>query len=448
MEKPVNCYINSNISDLIKPIILKILENHPQSLHFPFMVIDKYSNIFQISEDNSNYNNNHSKNLSKSSEENLIFSDSKKINLINNFNNKHSDLYKLLKKYFSEFTALNAFVEALDCMNNPELRLKYWVENLKEIIQNYIHELSSEKLSRNTSTSKSLPQVNLSGNSNNTNTNPHTNPSFKANNNNQNIYVNSNLNELKSKTYSKIRNIIEIIYEEIFEKNKKYVKNKIGTYNHKFAEDNEKLIKGILNSNKLMELLNLPAQELSREFSGLLEVIHKIVSKSSKNQREAGIEKLSTFSEWLAQYECFEFSNVKNFMEISNFFSSNFCNSEKNKDVKVTSFDQHVLVLASVRKPKRLTVFGNNEKSYQFLVKGDEDLRLDQRIMEIFKVYNEIISKDSNCSDKNLKMNTFSVMPITVRLGIIEWVDNTVPLRAVVKHSMNNIYGFKDWDFL
>lgn len=42
-----------------------------------------------------------------------------------------------------------------------------------------------------------------------------------------------------------------------------------------------------------------------------------------------------------------------------------------------------VLVLSSIRKPKRLTLRGDDENDYKFLVKGSEDLRLDQRIEQV-----------------------------------------------------------------
>ena len=37
----------------------------------------------------------------------------------------------------------------------------------------------------------------------------------------------------------------------------------------------------------------------------------------------------------------------------------------------------------SMRKPKRLTIRGDDERDYMFLVKAGEDLRLDQRIEEV-----------------------------------------------------------------
>lgn len=48
------------------------------------------------------------------------------------------------------------------------------------------------------------------------------------------------------------------------------------------------------------------------------------------------------------------------------------------------------MVMSSLRRPKKLTLFGNDEKEYKFLVKGGEDLRLDERVEQVFP---EIIRK-------------------------------------------------------
>jgi len=50
---------------------------------------------------------------------------------------------------------------------------------------------------------------------------------------------------------------------------------------------------------------------------------------------------------------------------------------------------------------------GSNEKSYNFLVKGIEDLRLDQRIEQLFSLMNEIFLQDTECLRRELKINTF-----------------------------------------
>ena len=39
--------------------------------------------------------------------------------------------------------------------------------------------------------------------------------------------------------------------------------------------------------------------------------------------------------------------------------------------------------MSSLRKPMRITVRGDNEREYMFLVKGGEDLRQDQRVEQV-----------------------------------------------------------------
>jgi DNA-dependent protein kinase catalytic subunit len=39
--------------------------------------------------------------------------------------------------------------------------------------------------------------------------------------------------------------------------------------------------------------------------------------------------------------------------------------------------------MGSLRRPKRLKIHGNDEKDYPYLVKGGEDLRLDQRVQQV-----------------------------------------------------------------
>ena len=74
-----------------------------------------------------------------------------------------------------------------------------------------------------------------------------------------------------------------------------------------------------------------------------------------------------------------------------------------------------VKVLGSIRKPKMITIRGNDEKDYQFLVKGGEDLRLDQRVEQLFCIMNDILQQDSACSQRGLRLVTYQVIPMTPR---------------------------------
>eukprot|EP00794_Sanderia_malayensis_P010265 gene10265-11319_t len=117
--------------------------------------------------------------------------------------------------------------------------------------------------------------------------------------------------------------------------------------------------------------------------------------------------------------------------------------------VHIVGFDQTVLVMRSIRCPKRLKIRGGDEKEYKFLVKGGEDLRLDQRIQQLFDIMNGILIGNAVCSTKTLALKTYQVIPLTSRIGIIEWLDNTEPLKALLDCNAENESAGKHYqDFL
>ena len=71
--------------------------------------------------------------------------------------------------------------------------------------------------------------------------------------------------------------------------------------------------------------------------------------------------------------------------------------------------------MASIRKPKRITVRGNDERDYMFLVKGGEDLRQDQRIEQLFALMNDVFAHDATCRQRKYHVRTYQVIPMTAR---------------------------------
>jgi len=74
-----------------------------------------------------------------------------------------------------------------------------------------------------------------------------------------------------------------------------------------------------------------------------------------------------------------------------------------------------VLVLPSIRRPKRITLRGNDEKEYRYLVKCGEDLRQDERIEQLLELMNDIYSRHAACRQKHLRLRTYQVVPMTPR---------------------------------
>jgi len=88
--------------------------------------------------------------------------------------------------------------------------------------------------------------------------------------------------------------------------------------------------------------------------------------------------------------------------------------------------------MASKQRPKRLTVLGSDEREHWFLVKGGEDVRLDERVEQLFGAVNGLLAADGVVG---LRVRTYAVIPLLPDLGILEWVRDTKPLKAVVLES-------------
>nr|CAD7199224.1 unnamed protein product [Timema douglasi] len=105
--------------------------------------------------------------------------------------------------------------------------------------------------------------------------------------------------------------------------------------------------------------------------------------------------------------------------------------------VKILGFGSQVLVMKSLRYPLRLTILGNDAKEHHYLVKFGEDLRQDQRIQQLLRLMNEILHNDTACHRHSLNICTYQVVPLTSKVGIIEWVNETKPLRQFFTDHLN-----------
>ncbi|KDO22586.1 hypothetical protein SPRG_12566 [Saprolegnia parasitica CBS 223.65] len=136
--------------------------------------------------------------------------------------------------------------------------------------------------------------------------------------------------------------------------------------------------------------------------------------------------KVADFSEWLSRLD-----PTKTRLELPGQYTSRWAKPEPTAHATILSCDPQLLVLASKQLPKRITFHASNGASYQFLVKGGEDLRLDQRIEQLFEVMSTILQSHPSCQRRNdLAIRTYKVVPMTTRIGLVEWLGNTTTLKT------------------
>ncbi|XP_075444614.1 LOW QUALITY PROTEIN: DNA-dependent protein kinase catalytic subunit [Ascaphus truei] len=220
----------------------------------------------------------------------------------------------------------------------------------------------------------------------------------------------------------KSRNRIKEMYEEMCAKLCNVQAPHIGAFRRRFAQKYRKEFETTFGKegSKLLEMNTMV-------FSKTTEVLHSKMS----GQNEPG--NLKECSPWMSEYKP-EF--LSNELEIPGQYDGK-SKPMPEYHVKISGFDERVKVMTSIRKPKRIIIRGNDEREYPFLVKGGEDLRQDQRIEQLFDIMNIILSQDAACSQRHMQLKTYQVIPMTSRIGLIEWLENTCTLKEFILNSMS-----------
>ena len=76
---------------------------------------------------------------------------------------------------------------------------------------------------------------------------------------------------------------------------------------------------------------------------------------------------------------------------------------------------------------------GDDGKTYEYIVKYGEDLRQDERIQQVFNLCDKLLT-NSDCRDLR-SMRTYSVIPFSKKLGLIEFVPNTTTYKMLAASS-------------
>ncbi|CAG9583829.1 conserved hypothetical protein [Leishmania major strain Friedlin] len=93
-----------------------------------------------------------------------------------------------------------------------------------------------------------------------------------------------------------------------------------------------------------------------------------------------------------------------------------------------------VLVLKSKRFAKKVDIY-TSAGICTYIVKGGEDLRLDQRIQEVFTFANVCLLVSPRSRLSALTIRTYAVIPVSPLVGLICWVPRTTPLQELMKEA-------------
>mmetsp|Transcript_46714 Transcript_46714/g.52047 ORF Transcript_46714/g.52047 Transcript_46714/m.52047 type:complete len:3191 (+) Transcript_46714:200-9772(+) len=112
---------------------------------------------------------------------------------------------------------------------------------------------------------------------------------------------------------------------------------------------------------------------------------------------------------------------------------------------RISSFESEFAITDSgIHRPKIVVCIGSQGGSYRQLVKGEDDIRQDAIMSQVFTYVNNLMKRRNTekCSSEvlgssktvkrrtrhNLKMVTYNIHPLSPSSGVLEWVEGTLPI--------------------
>ena len=101
--------------------------------------------------------------------------------------------------------------------------------------------------------------------------------------------------------------------------------------------------------------------------------------------------------------------------------------------VRISSFDATLGVINSKQRPRKLIVNGSDGVAYAFLLKGHEDIRQDERVMQLFGLCNTLLTNDSECYKRHISIQRYPAIPLSQNSGLFGWVPNSDTLHVLIR---------------
>ena len=85
--------------------------------------------------------------------------------------------------------------------------------------------------------------------------------------------------------------------------------------------------------------------------------------------------------------------------------------------VKIERFHRTVQVITSKQRPRKIVLQGGDGKDYVYLLKGHEDLRQDERVMQLFGLVNALLARDRRTNNHDLNIQRYTITPLSHNAG-------------------------------
>ncbi|KAF7308508.1 Serine/threonine-protein kinase TOR [Mycena chlorophos] len=107
--------------------------------------------------------------------------------------------------------------------------------------------------------------------------------------------------------------------------------------------------------------------------------------------------------------------------------------------IRIGSFVQRLAVITSKQRPRRMSMKGSDGRDYQYILKGHEDLRQDERVMQLFGLVNTLLSVDTDSFKRQLHIQRNPIIPLAPNAGLIGAIQDTDTLHELIRDHRHSI---------
>ncbi|KAI6788009.1 TOR1 phosphatidylinositol 3-kinase, partial [Hortaea werneckii] len=101
--------------------------------------------------------------------------------------------------------------------------------------------------------------------------------------------------------------------------------------------------------------------------------------------------------------------------------------------VRIQSFDPVATVISSKQRPRKVSLRGSDGQRYDYVLKGHEDIRQDERVMQLFGLVNTLLATDPECLKRHLNIQRYAAIPLSTSSGLLGWVPNSDTLHVLIR---------------
>ncbi|KAF2280167.1 phosphatidylinositol 3-kinase tor2 [Westerdykella ornata] len=101
--------------------------------------------------------------------------------------------------------------------------------------------------------------------------------------------------------------------------------------------------------------------------------------------------------------------------------------------IRIMSFNPVASVIQSKQRPRKIEMMGSDGKAHTHILKGHEDIRQDERVMQLFGLCNTLLMNDAECRKRHLSIQRYAAVPLSTQSGLLGFVPNSDTLHVLIR---------------